>query len=420
MLESYYSKPKTLDRIRALWLGSSIDQYVRWLGERRAARGSVWQRVRTLVDFDQFARERGVTSVCELPPLVDSFVDDWMSVHGARCTSARIRINLLSIARLPVEQMLRLVLPGFVGRVRTVVRPFHDQAPAYFDYLSSELGLRPLTIGRHRANLHSFETYLSDIGVRDLNALTPRDVSSFLIDRATHIGPGAVQLTGGTLRTFFRYVYRQRITLIDFTRAVTRSRGYKQATLPRAISWPDVERLVDSVDRRDSIGKRDYAMLMLLVSYGLRAREVAALRLDDLDWKQSQLCIPTRKGGHSTIYPLSPTVGSAIIEYLRSARPESGHRQLFLSVVSPFSPVQQSGVSSRVGNLLRAAGISVPHAGSHTLRHTCVQHLVEADVPFKVIGDYVGHRDASSTLVYGKVALHKLRQLVIGAAEDML
>jgi integrase/recombinase XerD len=156
------------------------------------------------------------------------------------------------------------------------------------------------------------------------------------------------------------------------------------------------------------------------VSYGLRAREIAAMQLDDLDWKQAQLRVPTRKGGHSTIYPLSATVGDAVIEYLRAGRPQVEDRHLFLVAKMPFSPMNHWTVSGRVATHLGAAGIKVPRAGSHTLRHTCVQRLVESDVPFKVIGDYVGHRREESTLIYGKVALHRLRQLAIGDAEEAL
>jgi integrase len=177
---------------------------------------------------------------------------------------------------------------------------------------------------------------------------------------------------------------------------------------------------LDGVDRRSAIGKRDYALLLLLVSYGLRAREIAAMQLDDLDWKQAQLRVPTRKGGHSTIYPLSATVGDAIIEYLRAGRPEVDDRHLFLVTKTPYSPMSHWTVSSQVASRLHAAGIKVPRAGSHTLRHTCVQRLVDSDVSFKVIGDFVGHRREESTLVYAKVALHRLRQLVLGDAEEAL
>jgi integrase len=152
----------------------------------------------------------------------------------------------------------------------------------------------------------------------------------------------------------------------------------------------------------------------------LRAQEIAALCLDDFDWAHNQISISMRKGGHSTRYPLSVTVGEAVIAYLQVRRTDVDHRRLFLTAKSPYNPVEHWTVSSMVGGRMRRLGINVARAGSHTLRHACVQHLVDADVPFKVIGDYVGHRHPASTLIYGKVAVHKLREIVIAQGEDVL
>ncbi len=222
------------------------------------------------------------------------------------------------------------------------------------------------------------------------------------------------------LRVFLRYLHREGILTTDLARSVPRGRVYRQASIPRAIRWEDVERLLASIDQRSDLGKRDYAILVLLTSYGLRAREIAALCLDDFDWKHAQISIPMRKGGHSNRYPLSATVGEAVIEYLQVRRTDVTHRHVFLTARSPYAPMQHTTVSSMVGSRMRNADIHVTRAGSHTLRHACVQHLVEADVPFKVIGDYVGHRVPASTQIYAKVAVHKLRELVIGDAEDIL
>jgi integrase len=224
---------------------------------------------------------------------------------------------------------------------------------------------------------------------------------------------------GSTLRAFLRYLHRQDIIATDLSRSVPRGRSYPQASIPRAIPWSSLQRVLEVVDRRAPLGKRDYAILLLLISYGLRAREISALQLEDIDWRQEQLHVSGRKGGHSTIYPLSATVGEAIIEYLRFARPQIEERRLFLLSRSPFTPLEPDALSRRAAVYLRAAGIEVPRPGSHTFRHSCVQHLVEADVPFKVIGDYVGHRTPAATQVYGKVALHKLRELALGEAGQL-
>jgi integrase len=166
-----------------------------------------------------------------------------------------------------------------------------------------------------------------------------------------------------------------------------RAQFYRLSSIPRSITWDEVGRVLAGVDRRAPCGKRDWAILMLLVTYGLRGREVAALTLDDIDWKRERLRVPERKAGHSTAFPLSVSVGEALVD----------------------TPP------------LLKAGIEVPRPGSHTLRHTCVQRLVDADFALKTIGDFVGHRSAQSTEIYAKVAVEPLRQVVLGGdGEEVL
>lgn len=178
--------------------------------------------------------------------------------------------------------------------------------------------------------------------------------------------------------------------------------------------------MLSVVERRMPAGKRDYAILLLLVTYGLRAREVAALLLDHVDWKRERLHVPERKADHATAYPLSTIVGDAIVDYLQHGRPKTTDRHLFFRSVAPYVPLTYSAISCCATHYLRKAGIPVSRAGSHTLRHTCVQRLVDADFSLKVIGDYVGHRVPASTEIYSKVAVEALRKVALGDGEDIV
>ena len=130
MLERHFALPRTTDRIRALWLGPSIDHYVNWLDERRAATATVKRHVQSLVQFNDFAVARGASAWEDLPAQIDAFVHHWMSTRGTWCRTQQDRAVVHANARVPVEQMLRLVLPDFVGSIRRVVLPFRDRAPA--------------------------------------------------------------------------------------------------------------------------------------------------------------------------------------------------------------------------------------------------------------------------------------------------
>lgn len=419
MLEQHYRSFKAVDRVRALWLGPQIERYVQSLDELHTSNATVRQHVRALSHFNDFAKSRGVTQLRELPDHVDGFVEQWKAGHGAWCKNAQDRAAVIAQCRIPVERMLCVVLPGYQRPISTLSPPFSIAAPGFFTFLVEEKGLRPSTLHNYTYTLRPFESYLARVGL-GLAELTPASLTNFLTERARTLHKSGMLNSTTALRVFLRYLHREGVLASDLVPSVPRGRAYRQASIPRAIRWEDVEQLLASIDRRSVLGKRDYAILVLLASYGLRAREIAAMHLDDFDWTHSQVSIPMRKGGHSTRYPLSATVGEAAIEYLQVRRTDVKQRSIFLTTKTPYVPMQHFTVSSMVGTRLRAAGIKVSRAGSHTLRHACVQRLVQANVPFKVIGDYVGHRDPASTLVYCKVAVHKLRELVIGDAEDVL
>jgi site-specific recombinase XerD len=421
MLEHYFFRTSTVDRFRALWLGPAISRYAEWLSDRQIARATALFKVQTLVLFDQFVTARHIRTFEELPAQIEPFIEEWKRTRGRkpRMTASYGR-QLRTGPRTAVEELLRLELPDFVGTERRQPWPLQDLAPGFLDHLRNERGLRRDTLHLYEHHLRVFERFLRSAAITDLATLTPAIVNRFLIDSTARIQAGGRQGRAGSLRVLLRYLRRQGVIATDLDRAVPRGRTYKQAAIPRAIPWSDIERILASVDRRSACGKRDFAVLMLLATYGLRSQEIAAMELSAIDWPRSRFHVLGRKAGNSTTYPLAAPVGEAIIDYLRNARPQCTDRHLFVSLSAPFRGVGHWAISGRASVHLRRAGIKVRRPGSHTFRHSCVQRLVEADVPFKQIGDYVGHRSDASTQVYAKIALHKLRALTTGEAEDVL
>ncbi len=222
------------------------------------------------------------------------------------------------------------------------------------------------------------------------------------------------------LRVFLRYAHREGLVRADLWKTVEWPQAYRLSTIPRSISWDDVGKVLATVDRRTPCGKRDYAILLLLATYGLRGREVAALTLDDIDWRRERLAIPERKAGHSTAFPLSAEVGGALADYLQHGRPDSPDRHVFFRAMAPLQPIRTDAISGCARRYLLRAGISVPRPGSHTLRHSAVQRLVDADFSLKAIGDFVGHRSPASTEIYAKVAVESLREVALGDGEEVL
>jgi hypothetical protein len=187
MLESYYVRPQAVGRIRASWIGSEIECYVVWLAEQRYSRASVRRRVPVLVALGEFARAGGARSIGDLPAHVEAFVAERVP-ELARLSAVAARERVKNV-RGPIEQMLRLVVPGFTGSRRPLLEvPFIDELPGFFEYLLCERGLRPTTLQGYGCYLRSFEGYLRRVGVKQLVELSPALISAFVAERSA--GPG--------------------------------------------------------------------------------------------------------------------------------------------------------------------------------------------------------------------------------------
>jgi integrase len=208
---------------------------------------------------------------------------------------------------------------------------------------------------------------------------------------------------------------------VNLAGVVVTPRVYQGEHCPRFLTRAQIDAVLAVIDRQTPGGRRDYAMVLLLAVYGLRAIEVTHLRLDDLDWHRQLLHIRHRKVGNDTTYPLSVAVGEAILAYLRLGRPSSTHREVFLSVKAPFTPLTpRGGLSDQVRKYLAQAEIRVARSGTHSFRYSCAQRLFEEGLPLKTIGDYLGHRDARTTQHYTMITLDQLREVALGDGEDLL
>ena len=420
MLERYFIRPVTVDRIRANAAGAYIEHYVSWMRAQGYADRNVFKRVPILCQFGEFASARGAIDGQTALEHVEPFAQYWKSIHGKSCRSEAARAKVAFDARNPVRQMLELAMCGSVGAHRQR-KPFPFQAAGsgFSGYLRDERGLKDDTIERHAFYLNGLSSFLDRAGVASLASVSPPLLAAFLVERCAGLARTSRRDLCGTLRIFLRYCHRERIIVRDLSAAVEVPRLHRLASVPRAITWDEVRDMLGCVDRRCALGRRDYAMLLLLVTYGLRGNEVAQITLDDIDWQHERLSIPQRKAGHWSAYPLAAIVGEAIIDYLKNARPQTTDRHVFFRSMAPWRPITSAAVSSAAVRYLQRAGVRVHRAGAHTLRHTCVQRLVDAEFSLKTIGDYIGHRSPQSTKIYTKVDLAALREVAMGNGEAL-
>lgn len=286
--------------------------------------------------FADFSREGGAQSHDDLPALVEPFVTSWMANRGKASSTQRSRAHRNEI-RGPVEQLLLLILPTFVRRgnpPREVSNPFVTDAPDFFDHLRDERGLKEATIKHYHHDLLRLEAYIRHVQIATLNDLSPAVLSAFITESVRNLSPNSISGFCSAIRVFLRYAHREGLVDCDLAPAVEAPRKYRLSEVPRSISWDDAGRMLEAVDRRYATGKRDYPILLLLLTYGLRGCEVAALTLDDIDWDRERILIPERKAGHCTAYPRSTEVGDALLTYLTEVRPRSPERRMFLRTVA--------------------------------------------------------------------------------------
>ncbi len=274
-------------------------------------------------------------------------------------------------------------------------------------YLQTERGLATGTVGGYLAHARRFLDGLAP--GRELAGLTVAEVTGAVFDRAAvGVSVSATQYFVSGLRAFLRFCFIEGLVEADLSQAALVAGGRRRSSLPKAISSADAEALLRSCDRRRALGRRDYALIILLLRLGLRRGEVARLTLDDIDWRVGELVV-RGKGGRADRLPLPADVGEAIASYLRRGRAASDRRDLFLRARAPFEPIAPGTVASTVRRACRRAGIA--EVGSHRLRHTTACEMVQAHVALQQIGQVLGHRSLQSTAIYARVDLDELRLL---------
>jgi integrase/recombinase XerD len=282
-----------------------------------------------------------------------------------------------------------------------------DRLLARFErYLRLERGLAAGTVGGYVTHARAFLAGLEPAGLAGLSAA---EVTGGVLDKAgSGVSVSAAQCFVSALRAFLRFCFLEGLVEADLAQAALTVTGRRSSPLPRGISRADARALLDACDRRTALGRRDYALIVLLLRLGLRRGEVAALRLDDIDWRAGELFV-RGKGSRCDRLPLPADVGQALASYLRRGRPPSDRRELFLRARPPFDPIAAGTVASTVRRACRRAGI--PEIGSHRLRHTAACELVGAQVPLERIGQVLRHRSLQSTAIYARVDLDGLRRL---------
>ena len=286
-------------------------------------------------------------------------------------------------------------------------------ARRYEEYLREACGLSQATIINYVPFVLSFLEECFGNGPVIWSQLCAHDVVRFVEHQARRLHPKRSKLLTSALRSFLRFArYRGKVKL-DLGAAVPVVPHWTMTTVPRAIPADQVRQLLNSIDRTTALGRRDYAVLLVLARLGLRASEVAFLELDDINWRGGQLRIGGKAGQPGDL-PLPADVGNAIAAYLSNGRPPSTSRRVFLRARAPIRGFRgASGVGSIVRHRLQRAGIDAPTYGAHQFRHGLACELLRQGASLGEIGEILGHRSPETTRIYAKVDLEALRSLAL-------
>ena len=292
--------------------------------------------------------------------------------------------------------------------------PVEMEIDRFAAYLCETRGLAKKTILNHSQWLRAFLKFLQFArSPSQLRQLQPRHIEAFLRQAARKNNRFSMQHGVATVRAFLRRRHAQGLLSRPLHLQIDTPRVYRGEGLPRALPWAQVQALLQSIDRSEAYGRRDYTLLYLAAAYGLRSGELVRLTLDDIDWQSRTLRVMQTKTRQPLRLPLTDEAANVLICYLRQARPESSHRQLFLRTIAPRRPLQPTAVRQVLAHRLQRSGLNLPPCGTHVLRHSFAMRLLQQGVSLKAIGDALGHRDMESTSVYIRLDVDALREVAL-------
>jgi site-specific recombinase XerD len=279
-------------------------------------------------------------------------------------------------------------------------------------YLSAERGLSRSTLVDYPLIARRFlSDRFGNNSVR-VKALRPRDIHRFIIRHLKAGSRGQAKRVVSALRSFLRFLHQRNKITINLATAVPGVADWRFSHLPRSLPQNQVKQLLASCDRTTPVGRRDYAILLLMARLGLRAGEIAKMTLDDLDWARGEIVVHG-KGQREARLPLPTDVGTALVSYLRFARPECSTRLVFIRTRAPRRGLKAASLGLVVRSALKRAGLNPVCKGSHVLRHSLATNLQRRGATLTEIGQLLRHNDLTTTQIYAKVDIGALRTIAL-------
>jgi len=404
-MERFFKNPHTLSCKREGPLGLYIDEFAQQLSEQGYSRLYGRRQLQLAAKLSRWLGRKNLA-------VADLKVADLESY--LKCRSRRVRVRRGDAANLRAFYELLCQKGLVVARVDPIPKtPIEELQGKFGLYLGEERALAATTVIGYLPFSRELLAHRFGTGPVDLSLLTAADVVDFVQYRAPSLIRKQAKKMTTVLRSFLRYARYHNYIRTDLAACVPCVADGSATSIPKGLPFKDVKAVLASCNRQCAVGRRDYAILLLLAHLGLRAGEVVSLTLEDIDWEHGYLTV-RGKGNRSEQLPLPVDVGKAIAAYLKGGRPKSTRRHVFLRGYAPAVSFKgPAAVSTVVRHTLARAGINCPRKGAHLFRHALATEMLRKGASLPEIGELLRHRHMQTTTIYAKVDLASLRTLAL-------
>jgi len=402
-VEDYLGRSRLFRRLKNGPHGQHVERYAARLVEESLARHGTWRCLNVVSGFLGWIAGRR----CKLVDIDEHMVERYLQHRAGRQ-------SIQPGDRAGLKRWLSVLRDeGAIAPAALPPLTPHDRIFKEFeDYLRTERGLSPRSIIRHLPIIRRFLPEVCPAGVDDLGKIGQESVIGYIERHARDWSPKTGKVMCWSLRAFLRYLHHRGLNPRALAGCVPSIRRWKLATLPTYLPTGQVQKALDGCNRATAMGRRDYAILMMLAKLGLRADEVATLTLDDIDWRAGEMHVRA-KGRQRARMPMPPDVGAAVVAYLRNGRPKSPCRRLFVRTLAPHVGFASGSVITWIAKtaLDRAGVRDCAHRGAHIFRHSLATDLLRSGATLTEIGQLLRHESHDSTRIYAKVDIEALRTL---------
>lgn len=385
-------------------LGAHVSTFMSVVSDLGYSPSTIRTQLQLLTNLVRWIQENDV----DISNIDESITDRFIAESGRKGALRRGDNKTLCrfLSHLRTEGVIPYPEPAFNDSPLTTLKS------RYEDYLLKERGLSTVTGSRYWPYLQRFLLERFGDNPMQLCELCPQDIDRFLLSHAHERTPKVAQLMVSAMRSFLRFLFRYGETKCDLSTAVPTVAAWRLSEVPKYIKPEEVESLLESCDRTTSVGRRNYSILLLIARLGLRAGEVVALELGDINWRASELMI-RGKGQFCDRLPLPQSVGEALAIYLKNDRPKCSTRRVFVRTRAPYRGFKDSTtVSTIVRRTVEKSGLTTPSKGAHLLRHSLATGMLRKGASMIEIGELLRHQSPNSTEIYAKVDIEGLHSIV--------